>query len=154
VAVPEGYDRGAAGGPGDNSATAMKSVVVDPAAYDWEGDAPLRRPKAWRFTLHSSNDCNQVGRPQSVASTSSGTVRPAIVICSGSVGRVELQCGMDLLHREGAPGVIDAKQRGHRHPLPCGNLESLYRDACAGRRGERCVAICFRRLPFTKRTRR
>ena len=44
VAVPEGYDRGAAGAPGDNSATAMKSVVVDPYAYDWEGDAPLRRP--------------------------------------------------------------------------------------------------------------
>jgi isoamylase len=44
VAVPAGYDRGAAGAPGDNSATAMKSVVVDPAAYDWEGDAPLRRP--------------------------------------------------------------------------------------------------------------
>ena len=39
-------DRGAAGEPGDNSATAMKSVVVDPSAYDWEGDAPLRRPSA------------------------------------------------------------------------------------------------------------
>jgi hypothetical protein len=24
----------------------MKSVVVDPSAYDWEGDAPLRRPSA------------------------------------------------------------------------------------------------------------
>ena len=24
----------------------MKSVVVDPAGYDWEGDAPLRRPFA------------------------------------------------------------------------------------------------------------
>ena len=32
--------------PGDNAATAMKSVVVDPAAYDWEGDVPLRRPSA------------------------------------------------------------------------------------------------------------
>ena len=28
----------------DNSAYAMKSVVVDPAAYDWQGDVPLRRP--------------------------------------------------------------------------------------------------------------
>ena len=43
VAVPDGYGRAAAGEPGDNSATAMKSVVVDPADYDWEGDAPLRR---------------------------------------------------------------------------------------------------------------
>jgi pullulanase/glycogen debranching enzyme len=27
---------------GDNAATAMKSVVVDPQAYDWEGDTLLR----------------------------------------------------------------------------------------------------------------
>src|SRR3989449_8297429 len=44
VAVPEGYSRDAAQREGDNAATAMKSVVVDPRAYDWEGDAPLRRP--------------------------------------------------------------------------------------------------------------
>ena len=44
VAVPDGYDRDAAAQPGDNAATAMKSVVADPGVYDWEGDAPLRRP--------------------------------------------------------------------------------------------------------------
>ena len=27
---------------GDNAATAMKSVVTDPRAYDWEGDTPLK----------------------------------------------------------------------------------------------------------------
>lgn len=43
VAVPDGYDRDAAARPGDNAATAMKSVVADPGVYDWEGDAPLRR---------------------------------------------------------------------------------------------------------------
>ena len=32
-------------GGGDNAATAMKSVIVDPGAYDWEGDAPLNRPR-------------------------------------------------------------------------------------------------------------
>ncbi len=46
VAVPAAYDRHAAARPGDNAATAMKSVVADPGAYDWEGDAPLRRPAA------------------------------------------------------------------------------------------------------------
>ena len=46
VVVPDGYGRDAARRPGDNGATAMKSVVVDPSAYDWEGDAPLRRPSA------------------------------------------------------------------------------------------------------------
>jgi glycogen operon protein len=44
VAVPAGYDRGAASRPGDNAGTAMKSVVTDPSAYDWEGDAPLSTP--------------------------------------------------------------------------------------------------------------
>jgi glycogen operon protein len=46
VAMPAAYSRAAAGRPGDNAATAMKSVVADPAAYDWEGDRPLRRPFA------------------------------------------------------------------------------------------------------------
>jgi isoamylase len=46
VVVPSNYDRRAAEAPGDNAATAMKSVVVDPHRYDWEGDAPLRLPSA------------------------------------------------------------------------------------------------------------
>ena len=46
VVVPQSYSREAARKPGDNAATAMKSVVVDPRAYDWEGDAPLERPSA------------------------------------------------------------------------------------------------------------
>jgi len=44
VMVPGTYSRASACSPGDNTATAMKSVVVDVSAYDWEGDAPLRRP--------------------------------------------------------------------------------------------------------------
>ena len=46
VVVPQNYNRLAATEPGDNAATAMKSVVVDPSAYDWEGDVPLCRPAA------------------------------------------------------------------------------------------------------------
>src|SRR5947209_14689374 len=41
VVVPRTYSRGAAQQAGDNAQTAMKSVVVDPSAYDWEGDVPL-----------------------------------------------------------------------------------------------------------------
>ncbi len=44
VTVPNAYDRSAARRPGSNTATAMRSVVADPNGYDWEGDAPLRRP--------------------------------------------------------------------------------------------------------------
>ena len=46
VVVPDGYSREAASREGDNAATAMKSVVVDPASYDWEGDAPLHLPSS------------------------------------------------------------------------------------------------------------
>ena len=46
VVVPKAYSRQAAGSEGDNAATAMKSVVVDPSGYDWEGDLPLRRPSS------------------------------------------------------------------------------------------------------------
>src|SRR5262245_37525999 len=44
VVVPTGYNRTAAHEKGDNAGTAMKSVVVDGGAYDWEGDQTLRRP--------------------------------------------------------------------------------------------------------------
>ena len=46
VVVPGTYSRAAAARPGDTAATAMKSVVVDPSTYDWEGDTPPRRPFA------------------------------------------------------------------------------------------------------------
>jgi len=44
VAIPDGYSRSAASCIGENTAVAMKSVVADPCCYDWEGDAPLKRP--------------------------------------------------------------------------------------------------------------
>jgi glycogen operon protein len=46
VMVPSGYNREAARRPGDNAASAMKSVVVDPSDYDWQDDAPPRLPSA------------------------------------------------------------------------------------------------------------
>lgn len=44
IAMPTTYSRDAASQPGDNTAVAMKSVVADMSAYDWEGDRPLQRP--------------------------------------------------------------------------------------------------------------
>jgi glycogen operon protein len=46
IARPAGRSREAARKPGGNAATALKSVVVDPSSYDWEGDASLGRPFA------------------------------------------------------------------------------------------------------------
>ncbi len=39
-----GADGGRRDRAGDVTSCAMKSVVVDPRAYDWEGDVPLQRP--------------------------------------------------------------------------------------------------------------
>jgi len=64
VVVPDSYCRDAAHRPGDSSCAAMKSVVVDPTTYDWEGDEPLRLPSSRTiiyemhvrgFTQHSSS---------------------------------------------------------------------------------------------------
>jgi isoamylase len=46
VVLPQGFSRDAASEKGDNTATAMKSVVVDPAGYDWEGDRPPNIPSS------------------------------------------------------------------------------------------------------------
>ncbi len=79
VAVPERYRREPACRYGDDTiATAMKSVVIDPRAYDWEGDAPLRRPAARTivyemhvggFTKHPSS-----GVPEKTRGTYAGLI--------------------------------------------------------------------------------
>jgi isoamylase len=46
VVVAKSYSREAAQSKADTVATAMKSVVVDPSSYDWEGDQPLHRPSS------------------------------------------------------------------------------------------------------------
>ena len=73
VVVPDGYRRGAAAEKGDNTATAMKSVVVDAQAYDWEGDAPLRRSSA-RTIVYEMHVRGFTRHPSSgVAETKRGT---------------------------------------------------------------------------------
>ncbi len=49
VANLANYDRQAARARGDNGPRALRSVVVDPARYDWEGDRPLVRPDGREF---------------------------------------------------------------------------------------------------------
>jgi isoamylase len=64
LAVPTTYDRLAGARRGDNTGTAMKSVVADLSLYDWEGDRPPRRPTPHAviyemhvkgFTFHESS---------------------------------------------------------------------------------------------------
>ena len=69
--VSDHYSRAATREAGDNCATAMKSVVVDPSGYDWEGDKPLRRLSAQTiiyemhvrgFTRHPSSGIGEATR--------------------------------------------------------------------------------------------
>lgn len=46
VVIPGNYSPEPARRPGDDAATAMKSVVTDSSSYDWEGDRPLHTPSA------------------------------------------------------------------------------------------------------------
>jgi isoamylase len=46
IVAPTAYSRDAGALAGDNIITAMKTVVVDPFCYNWEGDVPLRHPSA------------------------------------------------------------------------------------------------------------
>ena len=71
VMVPETYGREAAYRPDDNTGTAMKSVVVDVSAYDWEGDVPLQLPASRTiiyemhvrgFTRHPSSGVSEKTR--------------------------------------------------------------------------------------------
>jgi isoamylase len=71
VLVPRNYSREEAQKPGDNTSTAMKSVVVDSSLYDWEGDTPLHLPPSRTiiyemhvkgFTRHPSSGIDEETR--------------------------------------------------------------------------------------------
>ncbi len=94
VAVPTAYDRMAGTRPGRDPRTAMKSVVVDLSAYDWEHDTPLGRPFARTviyelhvrgFTAHPNS-----GVDRRLAGTYAGLVDKIPYLRSLGVTAVEL----------------------------------------------------------------
>jgi isoamylase len=94
VVVPSTYSRDAARLEGDNTFAAMKSVVVDSATYDWEGDVPLRRPSSRTiiyemhvrgFTQHPSS-----GLPPETRGTYAGLIEKIPYLQELGVTAVEL----------------------------------------------------------------
>jgi glycogen operon protein len=94
VIVPRNYSREAARRPGDNCTTAMKSVVVDPSTYDWEGDTLLKHPSARTiiyemhvrgFTRHPSS-----GLEDKLRGTYAGLIRKIPYLQHLGVTAVEL----------------------------------------------------------------
>ena len=94
VIVPQNYSREAASRPGDNAASAMKSVVVNSGGYDWEGDKPLRRPSSRTiiyemhtrgFTVHASS-----GVPEKMRGTYRGLIEKIPYLQQLGITAVEL----------------------------------------------------------------
>jgi isoamylase len=111
VMVPEAYGRAAARGPGDNAGTAMKSVVVDVSAYDWEGDAPLQRPSSRTivyemhvggFTRHPSSGLSEKRR-----GTFAGLIEKIPYLQRLGITAVELLPVFQFDVQDSPPGLVN-----------------------------------------------
>jgi isoamylase len=94
VIVPKNYDRDAASRGSDNTASAMKSVIVDPQLYDWEGDKPLKRLSSQTiiyelhvkgFTRHPSSEV-----PEKTRGTYCGLIEKIPYLRDLGISAVEL----------------------------------------------------------------
>jgi isoamylase len=111
VAVPKRYSREAAYRKGDNTAWAMKSVATDPQAYEWEGDAPLRRPWARTiiyemhvrgFTAHPNS-----GVPEKKRGTYAGVIEKIAYLEQIGVTAVELLPVFQFDPQDASPGLTN-----------------------------------------------
>ena len=111
VVVPKSYSRAAARSKGDNARTSMKSVVVDPDAYDWEGDTPLCRPASRTiiyemhvrgFTRHSSS-----GVPENTRGTYAGLVEKIPYLQQLGITAVELLPVFQFDAQDAPPGRVN-----------------------------------------------
>jgi isoamylase len=111
VVAPSAYGRDAARSPGDNAGTAMKSVVVDVSAYDWQGDAPLRRPSSRTivyemhvggFTRHASS-----GLPEKTRGTFAGLIGKIPYLQRLGITAVELLPVFQFDPQDCPPGLVN-----------------------------------------------
>ena len=109
VARPTGRSREAARKPGDNAASAMKSVIVEPSTFDWEDDTPPRRPFAKTvlyemhvggFTRHPSSGIAAARR-----GTYAGVIDKTPYLQDLGVTAVELLPVFAFDEQDGPPGL-------------------------------------------------
>ena len=109
VASPRRRSRRAASGPGDNLATALRSVVADTAAYDWGDDRPPRIPYE-RTVIYEMHVGSFTGHPTSGAAdgargTFAGIVPKIPYLCDLGVSAVELMPIFAFDEQAAPPGL-------------------------------------------------
>src|SRR5580692_10696302 len=112
VVVPIDYSRDDAARDGyDNATTAMKSVVVDPHTYDWEGDAPLHRLSSHTviyemhvggFTRHPNS-----GLPSNTRGTFAGLIEKIPYLRDLGITAVELLPVFQFDAQDCPPGHVN-----------------------------------------------
>ncbi len=111
VVVPKSYSRDAARGETDNTSTAMKSVVADVSAYDWDGDTPLQRPSSRTiiyemhvrgFTRHPSS-----GVSEKLRGTYAGVIEKIPYLRQLGITAVELLPVFQFDAQDAPPGLIN-----------------------------------------------
>lgn len=102
------WNRVDACGPRDNLATSMRSVVIDTAGYDWEGDRPINRPMSETviyemhvggFTKSPTSGCVHPG-------TFAGVIEKIPYLKALGITAVELLPVFDF-DQKGAERVVD-----------------------------------------------
>jgi len=111
VTVPANYSRDSAKSAGDNTAAAMKSVVIDSRAYDWKADTPLRQPSSRTivyemhvrgFTRHPSSGVSEEKR-----GTYAGLIEKIPYLQQLGITAVELLPVFQFDARDCPPGLVN-----------------------------------------------
>jgi len=111
IIVPNNYSRISAASHGDNTAGAMKNVVIDMSTYDWEGDAPLRHPSSRTviyemhvrgFTQHPSSGVRQESR-----GTYAGLIEKIPYLKNLGITAVELLPVFQFDTQDCPPGLVN-----------------------------------------------
>jgi isoamylase len=111
LAVPKNYSREVACLAGDHAATAMKSIVIDPHAYDWEGDTPLHLPASRTiiyelhvrgFTYHPSS-----GVSEEIRGTYAGLIEKIPYLQELGITAVELLPVFQFDAQDAPPGLVN-----------------------------------------------
>ncbi len=107
------YDRDAAKRPGDNIARAMKSVVVDTSAYDWEGDQTLDHPFSSMviYEMHPGGFTKNPssGLPTPLRGTYAGLIEKIPYLKSLGITAVELLPVQQFDPQDAGPEEISAQ---------------------------------------------